>query len=197
MPTMRYDAEHKERTRQRVLKEAAAAMRRDGPDRIAVATIMASAGLTHGGFYAHFGSKDELLVEAISQMFAETAGQVAGLLSDKSPADGLRAYIVSYLSAEHRDQRGIGCPLPALAADLPRLGAPAREAFEYGAARLTTLIADCLQAMGHADPGSLAVSVLSELVGAMVLARSIAGEAPSAAILSASCRSLMVRLQLH
>ncbi len=193
---MRYDAEHKERTRQRVLKEAAAAIRRDGPDRVAVATVMASAGLTHGGFYAHFDSKDELLVQAIVQMFSETSAQVAELLSDKSPAQGLAAYVQSYLSPEHRDQREIGCPLPALAADLPRLGAPAREAFERGAARLATQIADCLRAMGHADAGVLAVSVLSELVGAVVLARSVAAQGPSAAILKASRQSLMERLQL-
>jgi len=194
---MRYDADHKERTRLRVLKEAAAAIRRDGPDRVAVAGIMARAGLTHGGFYAHFGSKDDLLVAAISQMFAETSAQLENYLASQSPERGLADYIKFYLSKTHRDQRDEGCPLPAMAADLPRLKDDARDAFERGAARITTLIADCLRAMGREDAGPLAVSVLSELVGAMVLARSIAAPEPSEAILAASRRSLLTRLQLH
>ncbi len=193
---MRYDAEHKQRTRDRVLKEAAAAIRLNGPDRVAVAAVMASAGLTHGGFYAHFASKDDLLVHAIDRMFEETLAQVESLMAEHGPAEGLSRYVGYYLSPQHRDQRDQGCPLPAMAADLPRLNAPAREAFERGAARLTTLIAQKLGELGHAEPGLLAVSVLSELVGAMVLARSIANIDRSADILRASRHALRQRLDL-
>ena len=70
---MRYDSEHKERTRARVVKEAAKAIRAEGPHRAGVAGIMAKAGLTHGGFYAHFVSKDDLVVAAMSQMFDEAS----------------------------------------------------------------------------------------------------------------------------
>ncbi len=193
---MRYDAEHKQRTRARVLKEAAAAIRAHGPDRVAVAAIMAKAGLTHGGFYAHFASKEELLVQAIDQMFDEALEQIDALMAGQPPAEGLARYVGFYLSAPHRDQREQGCPLPTLSADLPRLNAPAREAFERGAARVTTAIAQRLQALGHDEPGLMAVSVLSELVGAMVLARSIADPARSADILRASRHALRKRLGL-
>lgn len=193
---MRYTAEHKQKTRERVLKEAASAIRMDGPDRVAVAGIMARAGLTHGGFYAHFASKDELLVAAIGQMFAEALANLERVLEERTPAEGLAAYIDMYLSELHRDRRDAGCPLPAMAADLPRLGPPAREAFERGAAALTSRIAAVLAEAGEPDAGALAVSVLSEMVGAVVLARSIADAAPSAAILGASRNSLKRRLHL-
>ena len=70
---MRYDSEHKERTRARVVKEAAKAIRAEGPHRVGVAGVMAKAGLTHGGFYAHFASKDDLVGAAMSQMFDEAS----------------------------------------------------------------------------------------------------------------------------
>lgn len=193
---MRYDAEHKQRTRQRVLKEASAAIRVDGPDRIGVAAIMARAGLTHGGFYAHFASKDELLVAAIAQMFDEACAWFEELAHDKPPAEGLAAYVGFYLSRHHRDHREESCPIASMAADLPRLGQAAREAFERGAARLTTLIAARLQAMGRHNAGVLAVSLLSEMVGAVVLARSIADTEHSTAILRASRQTIGERLDL-
>ncbi len=193
---MRYDAEHKQRTRARVLKEASAAIRVDGPDRIGVAAIMARAGLTHGGFYAHFASKDELLVAAITQMFDEACAWFEELARDKPPAEGLGAYVGFYLSRHHRDHREESCPIASMAADLPRLGQAAREAFERGAARLTTLIAAQLQAMGRNNAGVLAVSLLSEMVGAVVLARSIADADHSTAILRASRQTIGERLHL-
>ena len=193
---MRYDAEHKQRTRARVLKEAAAAIRVEGPDRIGVAAIMGRAGLTHGGFYAHFASKDELLVAAIGEMFDTACAWFEELTRDKPPAEGLAAYVGFYLSRYHRDHREESCPIASMAADLPRLGHEARVAFEQGAARLTTLIAAQLAAMGRPDAGVLAVSLLSELVGAVVLARSIADTEHSAAILRASRQAIRERLGL-
>lgn len=193
---MRYTVEHKQRTRERVLKEAALAIRQDGPDRVAVAAVMGRAGLTHGGFYAHFESKDALLVAAIDQMFAESLAYLDRLLDGRTPRDGLAAYIDFYLSAQHRDRRDAGCPMPAMAADLPRLGAPAREAFERGAAALTSRIAGALGALGLPDAGRQAVSVLSEMVGAVVLARSISETGPSDTILGASRDALHGRLGL-
>lgn len=193
---MRYDADHKQRTRARVLKEASAAIRLEGPDRIGVAAIMARAGLTHGGFYAHFASKDELLVAAIAQMFDEACAWFEELTRDKPPAEGLAAYVGFYLSRHHRDHREESCPIASMAADLPRLGHDARAAFEHGAARLTTLIAAQLQAMGRDNAGVLAVSLLSEMVGAVVLARSIADTEHSTAILRASRHTIGERLGL-
>ncbi len=191
---MRYDAEHKQRTRARVLKEAAAAIRAEGPDRIGVAAIMGRAGLTHGGFYAHFASKDELLVAAIGEMFDTACAYFEELSAGKPAGEGLAAYVAFYLSRYHRDHREESCPIASMAADLPRLAPEARVAFEQGAARLTTLIAAQLDAMGRPNAGIGAVSLLSEMVGAVVLARSIADPEHSTAILRASRQAIRERL---
>src|SRR5260221_7440288 len=127
---MRYDADHKARTRARVLREAAKAIRAEGPHRIGVAGVMAKAGLTHGGFYAHFSSKEDLVATALAQMFDEALATFETLTAKETPDAALRAYVDFYLSRWHRDALDAGCPLPSLSADLPRLGVPAREQFE-------------------------------------------------------------------
>jgi TetR/AcrR family transcriptional repressor of nem operon len=193
---MRYDSEHKERTRFRVLKEAAKAIRAEGPHRVGVAGVMAEAGLTHGGFYAHFASKDDLVVAAMSQMFDEASAKFDSLTAGKPPAAALRAYIDFYLSRRHRDARDTGCPLPSLSADLPRLGVAARRQFAAGIAGLTAAIAGLLSALGRPDAGMLASSALAEMVGALSLARSVADPRQSDAILKASRDGLKLRLGL-
>jgi TetR/AcrR family transcriptional repressor of nem operon len=194
---MRYDAEHKQRTRERVLTEAARAIRAEGPDRVAVAGLMAKAGLTHGGFYAHFASKDDLIAEAIGVMGQQMADRLAHLVERRSPAATLVAYIDFYLSQEHRDRRESGCPLPALAADLPRLQPQARERYASAVAGLTGRLAEALAAVGHADAEAEAASVLSELVGALSLARAVGDGEQSDLILSRSRAALKRRLGIE
>jgi len=193
---MRYDAEHKERTRARVLTEAAKAIRAEGPHRVGVAGVMAKAGLTHGGFYAHFSSKNDLVVAAMAQMFAESRANFERLTRGKLPAVALRAYIDFYLSAKHRDAHDAGCPLPALSADLPRLEAAAHQQFALGVTWLTSALADLLAALGQADAEALASSVLAELVGALSLARGVANAKQSNAMLKRSSEGLKSRLDL-
>jgi TetR/AcrR family transcriptional regulator, transcriptional repressor for nem operon len=193
---MRYDSEHKERTRDRVLKEAAKAIRAEGPHRVGVAAMMAKAGLTHGGFYAHFASKDDLVVAAMARMFDEASAKFDSLTAGKPPAAALRAYIDFYLSRQHRDARDTGCPLPSLSADLPRLGVAARQQFAAGVAGLTAKVGGLLSALGRSDAVILASSALAELVGALSLARGVADPKQSDAILKASRNALKLRLGL-
>ena len=193
---MRYDSEHKERTRARVLKEAAKAIRAEGPHRVGVAGMMAKAGLTHGGFYAHFSSKDDLVVAAMSQMFDEASAKFDRLTAGKPPAAALPAYIDFYLSRQHRDARDTGCPLPSLSADLPRLGVAARQQFAAGVAGLTARIAGLLSTLGRPNPEMLASSLLAEMVGALSLARGVGDPKQSDAILKASRVTLKLRLKL-
>ena len=190
---MRYEADHKAKTHQRVLKEAAKAIRKEGPHQVAVAEVMARAGLTVGGFYAHFRSKDDLVAQAIDQMFAEGRKPARTGLS---PGEELAADINSYLSPDHRDARDYGCPLPYLAADLPRLTDAARDRFAAGAAKVRARIARKLAAIGAAGPDALASSVLSEMVGAVALARAEPDPAASDAILERSKVALKQRLGL-
>jgi TetR/AcrR family transcriptional regulator, transcriptional repressor for nem operon len=191
---MRYDTEHKQRTRAKVLKEAARAIRSEGPHRVGVAEVMAKAGLTHGGFYAHFNSKDDLVAAAIAQMFDEALAAFAHVTANKAPAAALVAYVDFYLSPRHRDAQATGCPLPALAADLPRLDRTARAGFTLGAERLSSALARLIADLGQPDAASLASSVLAEMVGAVSLARAISDPRRSNDVLKLSRDSLKHRL---
>jgi TetR/AcrR family transcriptional repressor of nem operon len=194
---MRYDAEHKQKTRSKVLEVAAKAIRQDGPDRIGVAGVMAEAGLTHGGFYAHFKSKDELVTAAIEQMFEESRARLKHEMDGHAPAQGLANYIDFYLSKKHRDARASGCPMAALASDLPRLPEQTRALFADGARRLTDAMAERFTALGYGDPQTLARSTVSELVGALSLARVETDAKRSDAILADSRHLLKQRLGLE
>jgi TetR/AcrR family transcriptional repressor of nem operon len=194
---MRYDAEHKQKTRSKVLEVAAKAIRQDGPDRIGVAGVMAEAGLTHGGFYAHFKSKDDLVTAAIEQMFEESRARLKHEMEGHAPAQGLANYIDFYLSKKHRDARASGCPMAALASDLPRLPEQTRALFADGARRLTDAMAERLTALGYSDPQTLARSTVSELVGALSLARVETDAKRSDAILADSRHLLKQRLGLE
>ncbi|KRA59263.1 TetR family transcriptional regulator [Caulobacter sp. Root655] len=194
---MRYDADHKQQTRERVLKAAAKALRAEGPHRIGVAAVMAEAGLTHGGFYAHFKSKDDFIAAAVGQMFVESRGRLDRAVEGRTPAEGLRAYLDFYLSAAHRDTRTAGCPLPFLSADAPRLAAPSRERFAQGVANLTDRLAQVLAELGRADAEEAAGSMLSEMVGAVALARAEPDPARSDAILARTRAALQRRLGLE
>jgi TetR/AcrR family transcriptional regulator, transcriptional repressor for nem operon len=192
---MRYQADRKEKTRDRVLQAAAKAIRAEGPHQMAVAAVMAKAGLTVGGFYAHFESKDDLVAAAIDQMFAE--GRRRKEDSVRPAAETLAVDIDAYLSAAHRDSREIGCPLSFLAADMPRQSERARERFAAGAAAVRGRIARKLAAMGVDDPDAAASSLLSELVGALSLARAEPDPAASDAILERSKTALKRRFGLE
>lgn len=194
---MRYDATHKQQTRQRVLRVAAKAIRSEGAHRVGVAGVMREAGLTHGGFYAHFDSKDALVVAAIEQMFEESVGHWERETRGRGDAEGLAAYIDLYLSEKHRDRPGTGCPIAALACELPRLDAAAREAFAAGSRRMTDALAQPLSRLGHDDAPTLAASVLAEMVGALALARCESDRARSNSLLAASRNALHRRLDLN
>lgn len=192
---MRYGADQKERTRQRVLAEASRAIRADGPHRVGVAEVMKRAGLTHGGFYAHFGSKEELVGEALDFMFDEAAAVSGGWAAGETPQAALASYIRVYLSRAHRDDRASGCPLPALGAELPRMNEDARERFAQGLSRMTARLGVLLD--GADRPGGEATSVLNEMVGALVLSRATPDPVQSDRILAETRRSLLRRLDLE
>ena len=193
---MRYDAEHKEVTRRKVLSEAAAAIRRHGPAGVGVADLMAQAGLTHGGFYAHFKSKDELVAEAISAMFDERYRGFRWYVEGKQPARGLAMFVDRYLSTTHRDGIQSGCPLPSLSSDVARLPLAARRRFAAGAERLTQGIANVLSELGNTDPRGLAASMLAEMVGALALSRAVADPDLSRQILTSSRGAIKRRVGL-
>ncbi|MBS0335040.1 MAG: TetR/AcrR family transcriptional regulator [Proteobacteria bacterium] len=193
----RYTAEHKTQSRERVVAEAAKAIREQGPHGISVAGVMGAAGLTHGAFYAHFPSRDALVAAGVERMFEDSRGRLEASASEApDPLSALNSYIRFYLSRSHRDARTSGCPLPFLSAEAPRLTGETRERFAAGVQGLTDRIAGLLEALGKPEPRALATSALSEMVGAVSLARAEPDPARSDAILAASRAALRARLGL-
>ena len=184
---MRYTPEHKEETRKRVLKAAAAALRTHGPEGVSVADIMQSAGLTHGGFYAHFSNKDDLVAQALLEMFAQGRRRFTRLTDDLSPAEALGAFVDRYVSEDHRNYPEHGCPLTTMANDVSRQTGSARDAFDAGVASLIDRLATWLPE--DAVPRQVrAASLLAEMAGAVALSRAVRDPVLSAGILEA-CRA--------
>lgn len=188
---------HKERTRQRILDEAAAIMRVVGTEGIGVAALMKRVGLTHGGFYAHFTSRDDLVANVIDRMFNETGERLNALSSLPEGAARLTRLIDLYLSPEARNAPEHNCPMPSLAGEASRLPDEARARFTLGIQEMQALIARSLQVMGHAQPQSLASSAQAELIGAMALARAIQDDAVAEQLLADSRSQLKRRLGLN
>jgi len=192
---MRYRPEHKEESRRKVLAAAARAIREQGPNGVSVAAVMGEAGLTHGGFYAHFPSKSALIAQSIDFMFDEMTARLDEVMQGKPPREALAAYIDSYLSGVHCDTRNAGCPIAALGSEVPRLDAEARQAFARGMARRQQRIAGLLTGMGVADATRAARSMQSELLGALVSSR-LVEDADRDAILNVSRQYLRERYEL-
>jgi len=162
---MRYPEDHKAQTRQRIIEEASRRFRREGVAVTGLQPLMKALGLTHGGFYAHFGSKDELVGLALEHAAEQMDEQTAAVFASEDP---LPLFISSYLSDRHRDHPDQGCPLPTLCAELGQRGTPN--------ARTDSLVGDRLalirEALGESDSGR-AELILAALVGGLQLARSV------------------------
>jgi len=179
---MRYEKGHKEMTRKRILETAAARFRKDGIDGVGVADLMAEAGLTVGGFYSHFSSKEELVREAM-----DTASGGSESRFEKRIAEGgLEGWIRFYLSPTHRDHPERGCSAAALGAELSRRPLASRECFAANMVRVTKGIEERLPAaMNAADKKKNAVGIFATLIGALQMARTVPDEVVSQQIMDA------------
>jgi TetR/AcrR family transcriptional repressor of nem operon len=187
---------HKERTRARIVDEAAKAMREHGSEGMGVAALMGRAGLTHGGFYAHFSDRDDLVTNAIDRMFEDSRDLLRRYLDGVDPADGLRALIDAYLSDRARRTFERGCPIAALSQEAHRLPDAARERFHSGILFFRGALRNALEAMGSHDPDALSWSLLSEMVGSLSLARAVRDEGAASEILRVSREQLKRKLGL-
>ena len=193
---MRYDEGHSEKTKNRVVKIAAAQMRKHGPDKVGVADVMGRAGLTHGGFYAHFDSKDDLIAAAVDRMFEESRARFREWTDGKDRPEALRSYINAYVSRTHRDKPESGCAIAALSSDIRRQGSKARSAYDKGVNSLMNSIASLLGEEDGVKRRTLAQSMLAEMTGAVAAARAVADETLSDEILASARRSLRARAGL-
>ena len=186
--------DRKAETRRRVVRAASAAIREKGPEAVGVAAIMKEVGLTHGGFYAHFPSKDALTAAAVDDMLAGGRGRFEQVTAGLDGAEALGAFVDAYVSAIHRDAPRHGCPLALLASDIARQPAPVREAFDAGYRRLVARIAERLPADARPSPQLLARSALAEMAGAVALSRAVADPAESDALLAVTRDAVKARL---
>jgi TetR/AcrR family transcriptional repressor of nem operon len=198
---MRYGASHKARSKSSILKAAAMQIRARGPHKVAVSEVMSAAGLTHGAFYAHFGSKDGLVAEAVFEMFADAAERsglkdLLSLENDQELRGELRVYLEGYLSPSHRDKPERGCPLPILAADIARSDRPTRQNFVSGMVGMTGRIDQVLARIGHPKPQAAASATVAQMVGAVGLARAMGPGAESDAMLRDCLLDILERLGL-
>src|SRR5256885_5843163 len=129
LPVARYDKEHKQATRQRILEMAGRRFKTDGIDGSGVATLMADAGLTNGAFYAHFSSKDDLVANVVADQLGAQAQSFRGLPPGRA---GLEGFLREYLSPQHRDNPAAGCPAAALLDEIGRCPAETKDAYTGG-----------------------------------------------------------------
>jgi len=177
---MKVSKETSARHRETLLVAASRLFRDKGFDKVGVAEIAAAAGLTHGAFYTHFASKDELCAEATGASLRRSAEALA------ASADR-RAYVEAYLSARHVRDRRNGCPVAAFCGDVPREGPQVRTAFSRGLDHMIDTVADGLDEPSR----DRAIASLATMVGALVLARAAAEPALRDEILDAARTTLL------
>lgn len=186
MAIMRYPAGHKEAVHERIVAAAASALRARGLSGVSIPELMKAIGLTHGGFYSHFESRDELVAAAIEAAGAQNAREVFG---EHVPlADALR----TYLSQEHVAHPELGCVVAALGTDGARQATPVRRAFAKVTKGLLQLVERKLHPTprGAREPSDEALRLASTMVGAVVLARLADDSALAQRVLASARRSL-------
>jgi TetR/AcrR family transcriptional repressor of nem operon len=171
---MRYSREHKQETHDRIVKKASVRLREKGAHGIGVADLMKEAGLTHGGFYAHFDSREALVIEAFAYAMDRSMEHWRKISGEVSPEKRLALIAETYLSALHRDNPGHGCSIPALGAEIARESPKARKAFAGKLDEMIEVLADNIPNMPRKAARKQAVATLATMAGTMLLAR-IAG----------------------
>ncbi len=169
---MRVSRAEMAKNRERIIEVAARMFRERGFDGIGVADLMKSAGLTHGGFYGHFASKEDLMAQASSRAME---GSLSALhqLSERAGRKALSAVASAYLSPGHRDRPGEGCALAALGAEAARHGSPVRGAFTRGVRFAIDMLAGLVQGKSRRAKREHALAIYASMVGALVLARAV------------------------
>ena len=166
---MRYSKEHKQETHERIVRKASVRLREKGAHGVGVADLMKEAGLTHGGFYAHFASREALVIEAFNYAMDRSTERWRKLAEDTPPEKRFAAIVESYLTTIHRDDPGHGCAVPTLGPEIAREGAKARKAFAARLDEMIEMMADQVPELPRKAARQQAIAALSTMVGALVL----------------------------
>jgi len=192
---LRLTKQQAEQNRRLIAETASRMFRLQGLENVAVADVMRESGFTHGGFYNHFKSKDELAAEAIGSAFDVAANDLSEkLASEKHPKESLSSFVARYLSPHHRDTKSGGCPAPALSADAARNGKAVQTAFVKGIETYLDVIAAHMDG-DEQEARQQAVALFSGLVGAIMLSRAVKKSDPALSdeLLSSTRKSLKPR----
>ncbi len=180
--------------RERVLDVAAKLFRERGFDGIGVAELMKNAGLTHGGFYGQFDSKEELMVEASDRAFQQSIAswyQLADYANAREAGSALKVITRAYLSKKHRTEPGLGCVMATLGIDASRQSLPIRHRLTQGFRSLVDLFAGLVAYESEAVKREKSLAIVASLVGAMVIARAVDDEALADEVLQAVSKSIL------
>lgn len=192
---MRYEKGHKEQTRQKIVEAAAQRFRADGIDAVGVVSLMGDVGLTQGGFYNHFPSKEDLVRESVTVAATCAMERMAAKVA-ASRGERYKALINAYLSADHRDTPESGCVAAALSAEMARRPVETREVFTDGYGEMVDLISSTLpDSVRGKRRRTLAMAVFASLVGSLSLSRAVADEGLSDEILSLGRQSALELVQ--
>ncbi len=189
---MRYRPEHKAETHQKIVRDASRRVRSEGITGAAVSAVMRDAGLTHGGFYKHFESKDELLIESLREAFNEIADALAQAAERAKPEVAWKAIVKTYLSLEYCDHVGVGCPLPALAPEMARADKSMKTAIFEELKKYKSRMQPFMPGRRTVDKERAFFSIFSTMVGAVEIARMLPEPAMREKVL-ASARELVLR----
>ena len=163
----------KEVTHERIVEAAARAIRRSGYDGTSVADIMKDAGLTHGGFYAHFESREAMLAEAADRAGAEAVAASSGIAASAPPEQALQRLLHAYLSKEHVKSMEMGCPVVALGSEMPRQAPEVRRAATRRIKEMIDVVARQSPDWGQPSAHEHALVTVATMVGALLLARAV------------------------
>jgi len=163
----------KEATHERIVEVAARAIRRSGYNGTGVADIMKEAGLTHGGFYAHFASREAMLAEAADRAGAESAAVSEKVAASVPPEQALQAMMHAYLSKEHLESAETGCPVAALGSEMPRQAAEVRHVATRRIKEMIDLVARQSPDWGQPGAHEHALVTVAAMVGTLLLARAV------------------------
>ena len=181
---------------ERIIEAASRDLRRSGFEGVNVAAVMKTAGLTHGGFYAHFDSRDALLSEAILRASENAAEAIKAHVDSlqQAGASPFKAFVEAYLSAAHVQDCASGCPVAALCSDMPLQAAEVVDTARIAIGNLRRLV---LQFLPRDLPRDTAWTVASTLIGAVQLARALGDTPPARAVIAATKRDLLERYDLR
>jgi TetR/AcrR family transcriptional regulator, transcriptional repressor for nem operon len=189
---MRYGPKHKIEIHQKIVKDASRRVRAEGLNGAAVGAVMRDTGLTHGGFYKHFASKDELLVESLREAFQEIEETLVRAAHDAPPGEGWKEIVKTYLSPELCEHRERGCPLASLAPELARAAKTMKPQIFAELVNYKSQMLPFMPGRRTADKERAFFAIFSTMIGAVEIARMLPEPAMQEKVL-ASARDFLLR----